>query len=154
MRRNRCGSTVIELAVTCVTLTVITLLCVDMSVVIFGTCEHDRCCREATRAASKAADQPTAMLMAQAALSASHTDGVYVTQPTFQASDMNFQNYGGSPLPNQVPTVTLTTHSTIKIPANIRFMQSSLFGNNGSINSTMTYVFPLTNVQAPVPSGP
>ncbi len=152
MKRKKTGSSVIELAMCSAVIAVITVVCVDLAIVVFGTSVHDRACREATRAASKGSTKTTAIALAQAALAAGQTDGSYVSQPSFTDSDMTFNDFGGSPKPDELPTVTLTTHSQIKLPADINFFTASLGVQNGKFDSAVKYVFPLTNIQVPIPS--
>jgi hypothetical protein len=149
------GSHVIELASTSLIMAVLVVMCIDVATIVFGTTVHNRACREACRAAAQGNDQQRAISLARAILSASRTDGYYLSQPTFTDSECDYNDYGGNPQPDEIPTVTLTTHADIKLPAGASFAGALLGAPDGVIHSSCNYTFPIMNYQQPVPpSGP
>ncbi len=155
LKRSRRGSNIIELASTCLVLTVATILSVDVGTIIFGTIVHNRVCREAARAASVANSQKRAVAIARATLAACQSDGNFLSPITFTDPELQYQDFGGTPKPDEVPIVTLTTHCKIRLPAGVSFC-SAVFGATGDqLPSACNYTFPITNYQVPVPaSGP
>jgi hypothetical protein len=86
-------------------------------------------------------------------LSASSTDGHFLTQPTFTDPELVYNDYNGTPAPTQVPTVTLTTHADIKLPAGASFAGAILGAPGGVIHSTCNYTYPIMNFQQKMPEG-
>jgi hypothetical protein len=151
--RSASGSNVIELAASSLIMAVLTVMCIDVGTVVFGTIVHNRACQQACRASAQGNDAPRAISLARAALSASRTDGHFLTQPTFTDPELVYNDYNGNPAPTEVPTVTLTTHADIKLPAGASFAGAILGAPDGVIKSTCNYTYPIMNFQQKIPAG-
>jgi hypothetical protein len=148
-RHTAKGSGLVEFACSICVLSVITLLCLNVCILVFGTVVNDQCCRDAARAASQCNSSATALAVARAAVAAHKTDGYFITAPQVAASGVVYEDFGGRPLPDQVPKVSVTTTCKIRIPAPLLFFQANL--TDGTINSVRTYVFPVTNYNLDIP---
>lgn len=133
-----------EIAACSLFIVVLALLGLDICLAIFGASMNDRACRDAARAAAQANDSVKAYQLAQAALKSHNTDGFFVTQPVMTAGpgDFIYQDYGGSPPPDQTPFVTVTTQCTVRVPAPIFFFGAE-FLKNGTAQFRQRYTFPV-----------
>jgi hypothetical protein len=151
--RSASGSNVIELASTSLIMAVMTVMCIDVGTVVFGTITHNRACQQACRAAAQGNDSTRAISLARAVLKASATDGYFLSNPTFTDNELVYNDYNGQPTPTEVPTVTLTTHADIRLPAGASFAGALLGAPDGVIHSACNYTYPIMNFQQKVPEG-
>lgn len=149
-QRTAGGSSLIELASTIALLSVLIVVCVNISVLLFATLINDQACRDAARAASHAESNGAARTSARAALAAHPIDGYYVTAISIADADVVYQDYAGNPTPEQVPTVQVTTTAQIRLPTPLIFFTAKL-GRNGTMPCRATYTFPLTNYSVAIP---
>lgn len=139
-----------EVAVSAVALTVMTVFCLDACIVVLGFMFNDAACRDAARAASQASTATAALSIAQTTASSHKGDGYFWTTPAVTASDVVFEDYNGVITATNVPYVTVTTNCSIKMPAPILFLGANL-KPDGTFQSTCHYTFPLTNVTLTIP---
>jgi hypothetical protein len=149
--RSSKGSHVIELASVSLILAVVTIMALDIGVIVFGTVVHNRACREACRAAAQANGHERATKLARGILNAGRNESPYMTTVRFENWELDYNDYGGNPQPDEQPTVTLTTHCDIRIPAGASFCGALLGAPNGVIKSSCNYTFPIMNYQVPIP---
>ncbi len=140
------GHALIELALIIVLMVVMSMLGANIGIVALATSINDSACRDAARAAAQASNSAVALGLAQAAIRAHGADGYYVTQPTINTGAFVYQDYAGNPPPNTSPYVSVTTSSTVRIPAPIMFWGAK-FGSNGTISFSRSYVFPIVKSQ-------
>jgi hypothetical protein len=148
--RGSRGSQIIEVACSAVVLVVITIFCIDAGVVVLGYMFNDSACRDAARAASQASSATNALLVAKTAVAAHKGDGYFWTTPAITPADVVYNDYGGVITATNVPYVTVTTRSTIKMPAPILFLGARL-NNDGTFESICHYTFPITNITMNIP---
>jgi Flp pilus assembly protein TadG len=164
VRSTRCKSGLgsVELAITCVFLTILTLLAVDLCVLMLGNQVLDRAARDACRAAAAQSSLANAINAANAALALHKTDGYFVSQPKLTATtvpDFFYQDYSGTPAGKTIPagfpnagsvagnaTVTVTSTVDVRLPASLAVFGVKLQGGdlvNGHMKFLRTYTFPI-----------
>ncbi|MBX9573538.1 MAG: hypothetical protein K2X77_31845 [Candidatus Obscuribacterales bacterium] len=146
-RRNKeRGHTLVELSMLSVLFVIMAVLSLDVGYVLMGSEVNDRACRDAARAAAQGDNYATALRLAQVAVIPHRADGVYVSSPTVDTAQFTYQDFGGDPPPNESPFVSVTTRANVRIPAPIFFLGSG-FGQNGTMQFSKTYVFPIVKTQ-------
>lgn len=146
-RRNKeRGHTLVELSMLSVLFVIMAVLSLDVGYVLMGSEVNDRACRDAARAAAQGDNYDTALRLAQVAVIPHRADGVYVSSPTVDTAQFTYQDFGGDPPPNESPFVSVTTRANVRIPAPIFFLGSG-FGQNGTMQFSKTYVFPIVKTQ-------
>jgi Flp pilus assembly protein TadG len=127
-------------------LAIMAMFSADVGIVIFASAVNDRACRDACRAAAQADNYATSLKLAQAAVKAHKGDGYFISQPIVDTSKFVYQDYAGSPPPDTSPFVSVTTNTTVKIPAPVVFVGIN-YGTNGSMTFSKTYTFPIVKTQ-------
>lgn len=145
-RKGERGHTLVEMSMLSVLFVVMAILTLDIGYVLMGSEMNDRACRDAARAAAQGDNYATALRLAQVAVLPHRSDGVFVSAPTVDSAQFTYQDFGGDPPPNESPFVSVTTTSNVRIPAPIFFLGSG-FGQNGTMQFTKTYVFPIVKTQ-------
>jgi Flp pilus assembly protein TadG len=140
------GQVLIELVMIISVIVLIGMLGADIGIVSLASSINDSACRDAARAAAQGSNSTTALALAQAAIKAHTADGYYVTVPTINTSQFIYQDFNGSPPANTSPYVSVTTSSTVRIPAPL-FFYGARFEPNGSLTFTRTYTFPIVKTQ-------
>lgn len=125
---------------------VIGIFCLDIGFVLMASQLNERACRDAARAAAQADNYLSSLQLAQAAVAGHKADGYFVTAPSVDASQFTYQDFGGSAPSNVSPFVSVTTTTTVRIPAPVFFMGAS-FGKNGTMQFRKTYTFPIVKTQ-------
>lgn len=136
------GHNIIELAMLSVLFVVFAIFALDIGFVIMGSQMNDAACRDAARAAAQGNSYANALNLARAALAGHRPDGYFVTQPTLDTGAFQYEDFSGSPPPDTSPYVTVTTSTTVRIPAPVFFIGAS-FGKDGTMRFSKTYTFPI-----------
>ncbi len=140
--RSRAGHSVIEFGVAAGMITVMTLLCTNISLLIMAASVNDKACRDAARAAAQASNYTGALKAARAALKGHPTDGYFVSTPVMNDSDLVYEDFGGNPPPDTSPFVSVTTTTVVRIPAPF-LMYGAQFGAGGTQTFRRMYTFPI-----------
>ena len=134
----------IELFAFALFIIVLALLGLDICMAIFGASINDNACRDATRAATSADNKPKALNMAKTALKAHPTDGRFITQPSLVS--LEYQDWNGSPPTDTSPYVSVTTETTVSVPAPIFFFGAT-FIKDGKAQFFQKYTFPIVKAK-------
>lgn len=145
-RNTASGHVLIELSMLSVLFVVFAVLAVDVCYLIMGSEVNDRACRDAARAAAAADNYTTSLQMARAAVIPHQADGTYVSSPQVDSIAFVYEDFAGSPPENTSPYVSVTTRSTVRVPAPIIFLGSSIF-SEGKMQFSKTYIFPIVKTQ-------
>lgn len=151
-RRDRCGQLVVELVVACLLFLPISILGFCTIVCEIATSINDRACRDAARAAADASDFATALKKAQAVMVSHSTSGPLYGPAKLDVSKFVFEDYIGTPPPNALPYVSVTTVMPCVIPAPIRLFSEQI-GDKQTVNFTRTYRFPIIKLKLYLPNG-
>lgn len=140
--RQRTAHTIIELGMLSVLFVVFAIFSLDVGFVILGSQMNDAACRDAARAAAQGSDYSTSLKLAHAAAAAHRPDGYFVTPPKVDDSRFVYEDFAGNPPSDTTACVTVTTSTTVRIPAPVFFVNAT-FGEQGTISFSRTYTFPI-----------
>lgn len=144
---TRSGLGCAELASSCLILMVVAFLCLNISVAILASCNNERACRDAARAAAQADNFTDAIKMAQTAVAAYPGDGYFISTPVVEVPQSHYEDYyGESPTPDQLPYVCITTKMTVRFPAPIIFFSAKM-GNDGTMTFYRQCTFPIVKTK-------
>lgn len=146
-RRRSGGMQTAELACSCFILLAVTWLCLNISVALLASCNNERACRDAARAAAQADNFTDALKMAQAAAASYPGDGYFVSTPTIEVPQTFYEDYYGQP-PSalHLPYVQVTTKMTVRFPAPIMFFAAKM-GDGGTMTFYRQCTFPIVRTR-------
>lgn len=151
-QRNNKASAILELGLISALLVVISLFCLDISVLVLGSGSNERACRDAARMAAQATNASKALALAQLASRAYQGDGYFVSTPVVDTPSFVYNDYAGKPPVDTSPYVTVTTSCKVRLPAPI-FLYGLDF-NNPNMTFSKTYTFPIVTTAMPIIPGP
>jgi hypothetical protein len=134
------GSSFVELTVAVAIITAMTIFAVDICLVMVAYGVNDRACRDAARAAAQGADKSQALNLAKAATDMHDFLSNVIDEPAIDESTFTYQT---SPATGQ-PHVTVTTRTTVKVPAPVFLMGAKISDDQISVASQ--YTFPIVNL--------
>ena len=144
------GSAFIELSLFAPLLVVVSLLCLNMGMVLWGISRNDQACHDAARAAADGKDPVDAFNRAKAELLGVHADGYWFTPPHLISAKCQYEDFSGTPPADQSPYVTVTTSADVRIPVPILYFGASFnsvstntSGQSGVFTATKSYTYPL-----------
>ncbi len=149
MIRSRCGSSIVELSISCVGLTAVTVVMLNIIIVIFSFFQHDRYCQLAARAASFAQSKEEAIAIARETLKQISSASPYLSTPSFSDADLSFEVASDEKLRSK-SKLTLVTRAIIKYPAPV-VLGGIINTMNEGIESRASYTLPLTKVKLAIP---
>ena len=136
------GSISLEIAAGALVTLGLVALALNVSFAMLAYGANDRACRDAARAAAQqntAADARNAAKLIVAGFSRANSLLGAIT-----VSDVVYNDFKGNPPADQSPYVTVTTRSTVSMPAPIEFFGQQVFGT--TIPVAKTYTFPIVRL--------
>lgn len=144
--RQQTAHTVIELGILAALFVVLAIFSLDVGFVILGSQMNDSACRDAARAAAQGSDYSTSLKLAHAAAAAHQTDGYFVAPPKVDDSRFVYDDFSGNPPLNTSACVTVSTFTTVRIPAPVFFFNAT-FGTQGTLRFSRSYTFPIVKTK-------
>ncbi len=142
LNRNKKGGAILEFAVVCVLLIVMTLFCLNMLILAIGSSLTERACRDAARMSAQCNNYQDSLLLAKTAVNCYRGDGYFVSSPIVDVSKFVYNDFGGVPPANTSPYVQVTCYSQVRLPAPI-FVYGFNVGSNTLLKFSKTYTFPI-----------
>lgn len=146
-RRSRGGHNLAELACALLAFAIVAVLSVDIGIICLANSTNDQACRDAARAAAGGSDYASSLRLAQSAVATHRANSSYIGDPTLEVSVFEYQDFAGSPPPNQSPYVSVTTSMTVRVPAPVNFAGAQFYPDDGTTSVRKTYEFPIVKTQ-------
>jgi hypothetical protein len=150
INQHRIGQSIIELASIIVCMVPLILLALNLSLLTLAAAVNDHACRDAARAAAQTKDYTNGLSAARAIVSSYPSNSFILTKPAVVTSGFIYEDYGGNPPDNESPYVSVTTETTVKVPAPIFFFGAQ-FNKNGYLKLNRTYLFPIVKSELYLP---
>lgn len=128
-------------------LAIVVILGVDIGVIMLADSTNDRACRDAARAAAGASDSTTALKRAQTAVLAHAVNSIFLTNPSVDTQNFQYNDFQGNPPPDVSPYVEVATTITVNVPAPIVFGKASFDPGKGKMVLRKAYTFPIVKTQ-------
>ena len=145
-KRSARGANVIEIGVTAFIMLIVALLCMNAGIIVLGSCNLERACRNAARAAAQCDNPASALQAAQAITASDALNSIWFTGPVVEVAQTSYQDFGGTPpSPDQLPFVKVTTSMIVRVPAPILLFDAN-FGHS-SLKLSRSCIFPIVRTQ-------